>query len=123
MAGDFDEGFNLHEIHRGLRDLEASGGQAALSLRNERTTLVEKRRALRQARAQATLAATGTVQVKAAHVDIATDQEQYDHDLADVAVRYAVDLVEERSSTRMSLQTRAKLALEAMRLAGYGGGA
>lgn len=118
-----DEGFNLHEIERGLRELESSGGKAALDLKKQRLNLVEARRALRRARVVATFQATGTVQMKSAFVDQETDEEQYNFELAEVEVKYAVDLVDERSSTRSSLQTRAKLALEAMRLAGYGGAA
>lgn len=120
-----DEGFNLHEIERGLRDLESSGGTAALSLKRARIVLAETRQALRQAKVKATFDAPRefTVQMKSAFVDRETDSQQFAYDLADAEVRYTADLVDERSSTRSSLQTRAKLALEAMRLAGFGGAA
>ncbi len=119
-----DEGFNLHEIERGLRELESSGGSAALKLKQARIALAESRQSLRKAKVKATFGAPRefTVQMKSAFVDRETDAEQFAYDLADAEVRYTADLVDERSSTRSSLQTRAKLALEAMRLAGFGGG-
>lgn len=119
---DDDEGFSLHEIERGLRQLEATGGRAALELKKARLELVERRKSLRRARITATFASEGTVQMKNAYVDRETDTEQYECELAEVAVRYCADLVDERSSTRSSLQTRAKLVVEAMRLAGHGEG-
>ncbi|MFC9768816.1 hypothetical protein [Rhodococcus jostii] len=117
-----DDGFNLYEIEKGLRELESSGGRAALELKNQRLALVEARRVLRQAKAKATFEASGTVQMKAAYVDQQTDEQQYQFELAEVEVKYAADIVDERSSTRSSLQTRAKLAMESMKLAGHGGG-
>lgn len=79
---------------------------------------------MRDAKARAVFGApSGTVQLKSAFVDEQTTDLQLALDLADVEVKYAADMVDERSSTRSSLQTRAKLALESLRLAGYGGGA
>lgn len=122
---------NLYQIERGLRDLEGSSGQAALTLKKSRLNLVDKRRELRLAKAKAFLEAKRerqengkptTVQERESYVDIHTDEEQFQFDLAEVEVRYAADLMNERSDTRSSLQTRAKLAIECMKLAGYGGG-
>jgi hypothetical protein len=118
-----EDPFNLLEIERGLKELESTGGQAALELKRWRERLVEKKKALREAKARATFEAAGTVQMKAAFVDLKTNDLQYEVDLAEVQVRYAADVVDDRSSKRSALQTRAKLAIEAMRLAGYGGGA
>ncbi|NIL77658.1 hypothetical protein [Rhodococcus sp. B10] len=119
---------NLYAIERGLQHLEISGGLAALELKNARTALVEARRDLRRARVVARLKAKAeltkpTIPDLQAFVDQATDEEQFAFELAEVEVRYTADLVDERSSTRSSLQTRAKLAIECMRLAGHGGGA
>lgn len=123
---------NMYAIERGLRELEATSGNAALELKRSRVNLVERRRALRLAKAKAFMEAKAqrqengkptTVQEREAYVDINTDEEQFQFDLAEVEVRYAMDLVSERGDTRSSLQTRAKLAIETMKLAGYGGGA
>ncbi|MGW4720729.1 hypothetical protein [Nocardia sp. NPDC004260] len=119
-----EDPFNLLEIEAGLRRLESTGGQAALELKKWREELAHKRHALRVAKFKATFdAPAGTVQMKAAYVDQETASLQLECDLAEAQVKYAADLVNERSSERSALQTRAKLAMEAMRLAGYGGGA
>lgn len=119
---------NLYAIEQGLRQLEVSGGHAALELKNARVHLVEARRAIRRAKVAARLEAKATLAKPTIpdlqfFIDEATDEEQYRFELAEVEVRYTADLVDERSSTRSSLQTRAKLAIECMRLAGHGGGA
>ena len=122
---------NLYQIEKGLRELETSSGRAALTLKQSRMNLVERRRALRKAKAKAFLEAKQqrqengkptTVQEREAYVDINTDEEQFQFDLAEVEVRYAADLMNERSETRSSLQTRSKLAIECMRLSGVGSG-
>lgn len=119
-----DDPYNLIEIERALRELESSGGQAALELKRYRENLAEKRKELRDAKATAVFnSPAGTVQLKSAYVDQQTSELQYDVELAEVQARYGADIVNERSSKRSALQTRAKLAMEAMRLAGYGGGA
>ncbi|WP_454199527.1 hypothetical protein [Nocardia sp. Marseille-Q1738] len=119
-----EDPFNLLEIDRGLRELESSGGQAALDLKKWRDDLARKRKQLRDAKTKATFnAPDGTVQMKSAYVDQETTELQLEYDLADNQARYGADMVDERRSTRSSLQTRAKLAVEAMKLAGYGGGA
>ena len=48
-----DEGFNIHEINRGLRELEATGGAAALELKQVRVKQAHARKALRDAKAHA----------------------------------------------------------------------
>lgn len=120
----FEDPFNLLEIERGLRRLESTGGQAALELKRYRDAAAHKRHELRVAKFRAMFdAPDGTVQMKNAYVDQQTAELQLECDLAENQVRHAADLVAERSSERSALQTRAKLAMEAMRLAGYGGGA
>lgn len=124
---------NLYAIEAGLRQLEGETGQNALAVKNARTKHVEAKRTLRKARAAASLAAKQerraedgkplTVDERKQFIEDRTDEEQWLCDLADVEVRYSVDLASERSDVRSSLQTRAKLALEVMRLAGYGRGA
>jgi hypothetical protein len=124
-----DPGGSVYEIEKGLRALESSGGRAALELKRAREDVVEKRRALRNARTRASLAAKSIrgedgkplkVGERAQFIEDETDVEQYELDLAEVIVKYTADLVNERSSTRSSLQTRAKLVMESMRLAGTG---
>jgi hypothetical protein len=115
---------NLFSIERGLRELESTGGQAALLLREKRLEMVAARKALREARARAQLSTDNpgkTIPARNAWVDLRTGDAQFEFELSEVEVKYAADLVDERSSTRSSLQTRAKLAMEVMRLAGYAG--
>lgn len=125
-----DPGGSVYEIEKALRALESSGGMAALQLKRAREDVVEKRRALRHKRARVEVEAKRirreidgkplTVDERRQYLDSETDVEQYELDLAEVIVKYTADLVNERSSTRSSLQTRAKLVMEAMRLAGTG---
>ncbi|MEV6555904.1 hypothetical protein AB0M22_09320 [Nocardia sp. NPDC051756] len=122
MSGDLDEAFNLADIARNLRRLEATGGRAALELKRLRVEQADARKALREARAHARAAAPrSSDKARAEWVDDQTNEDQYKAELAEIEVKYGADMVEERRSERSSLQTRAKLAIEAMRLAGYGG--
>jgi hypothetical protein len=128
MSDELDEAFNLVDIARNLRRLESTGGRAALELKKLRVKQAEARKALRIARADARdLARQGATsrsdKARAEFVEDETDEAQYLAELADIEVKYGADMVEERRSERSSLQTRAKLAIEAMRLAGFGGGA
>jgi hypothetical protein len=124
-----DPGGSVFEIEKGLRVLESSGGRAALELKRAREDLVKARQELRHAKTAASLRAKQLrgedgkplkVAERAQYIDDETDAEQYALDLADVIVKYTADLVNERASTRSSLQTRAKLVMESMRLAGTG---
>lgn len=124
MSEELDEAFNLVEIARNLQRLESTGGRAALELKKLRVNQAEARKALRVARARARKAAPpSSDKARAEFVDDETNEDQYAAELAEIEVKYGADMVEERRSERSSLQTRAKLAIEAMRLAGYGGGA
>lgn len=123
MSEELDEAFNLVEIARNLQRLESTGGRAALELKKLRVNQAEARKALRVARARARKAAPpSSDKARAEFVDDETNEDQYAAELAEIEVKYGADMVEERRSERSSLQTRAKLAIEAMRLAGYGGG-
>ncbi|MEU2106443.1 hypothetical protein [Nocardia sp. NPDC019255] len=122
--GDEDDPFNLVEIERQLAELGSTNGKAALTLKQWRMKLAEANKALREAKYKATdEAPEGTVQMKNAYVDRKTNELQHAVELAKIQVQYGMDLVEERKSARSALQTRANIAREAMRLAGYGGGA
>lgn len=120
--GDEDDPYNLIDIERQLAELGSTNGKAALALKKWRTNLAEKTKALRDAKYQATESAPdGTVQMKNAYVDKMTTDLQYEVDIAKIQVQYGMDLVDERKGARSALQTRANLAKEAMKLAGYGG--
>lgn len=122
--GDEDDPYNLVDIERQLADLGSTNGRAALALKQWRTNLAEKNKALREAKYTATeQAPEGTVQMKNAYVDRQTNELQHEVELAKIQVQYGMDLVEERKSARSALQTRANIAREAMKLAGYGGDA
>lgn len=124
MPEEFDEAFNLVDIARNLQRLESTGGRAALELKKLRVKQAEARKALREAKARVRAAAPRlSDKARIEYVDDHTADVQYQADLAEIEVKYGADMVEERRSERSSLQTRAKLAIEAMRLAGYGGGA
>lgn len=121
---------NMFEIERGLRQLESSAGRAALELRTYRVQVAVARKALRGAKVRAYQQAKelqrgdgrpSTAQERDMYVLEHTDDEQFQLDLAEAALAYARDIVEERSGQRSSLQTRAKLTLEALALAGYAG--
>lgn len=121
---------NMFEIERGLKHLEASGGQAALLLKQYREEVAQCERNLRLAKVRAYAQAKklrrddgrpSTVQEREMYVLEATDEAQFQLDLAKASLSYARDLVDERSGERSSLQTRAKLTLEALALAGYAG--
>lgn len=93
-----------------------------MELKKLRVKQAEARQALRNARARARAAAPKlSDKARAEYVDDATADDIYLVELAEIEVKYGADMVEERRSERSSLQTRAKLAIEAMRLAGYGG--
>jgi hypothetical protein len=127
MSDEEDEDFNPYdmiEIGNGLKNLEGRAGKAPLRLKQWRTELAEKKKALREASAQATKSAPpGTVPEKKAHVDLETSDLQYEVELAEIQVSYARDLVADTESHRSSLQSRLKGAMEIMRLSGYGGDA
>ncbi len=105
------------------------GGCAARPPRNAKCCApvnnVFQQTLLRNAKAHATKAAPSgdTVQMKDAFVDLATSDAKYDVEIAEIEVKYAADCVEERGSERSSLQTQAKVVIEEMRLAGFGGDA
>jgi hypothetical protein len=124
MTYEDDNPFDMYEIGRNLKHLESTNGKAAVKMRDWRIELANKRKALREATAYATEhAPAGTVPEKKAYVDSQTSVLQYEVELAKIQVDYATDILDERSSTRSSLQSRLKAALETMRLAGYGEGA
>ncbi len=121
-ADEFDDAFNLADIARRLQHLESSGGRAALELKKLRAAHAEARKALRAAKAAARSEMPAlTAQGRADYIEDHVQDELYAVDLAEIAMKYGADMVEERRSERSSLQTRAKLAVESMRLAGYGG--
>ncbi|KIA63035.1 hypothetical protein [Nocardia vulneris] len=122
MSDELDEAFNLVDIARNLRRLESTGGRAALELKRLRVQQADAKKALRQAKAAARAAAPrSSDKARSEWVDDQTNEVQYQAELAEIEVKYGADMVEERRSERSSLQTRAKLAIEAMRLSGYGG--
>lgn len=121
-----DPSLSLYKVEAALRELESSGGKAIAAVRTARQNHAAARQTLRMARAKAFALAREqggkqTVQEREMFVSTETDEEQFLVDLADIEVRYAADLADERSSVRSSLQTRAKLIMEVMRLAGYAG--
>jgi hypothetical protein len=122
MSDEFDEAFNLVDIARNLQRLESTGGRAALELKKLRVKQAEARKALREAKARVRASAPKmSDKARIEYVDDHTGEDQYLAELAEIEVKYGADMVEERRSERSSLQTRAKLAIEAMRLSGYGG--
>lgn len=119
-----DDPYNLIDIERQLAKLGTTNGKAALALKKWRTNLAVKTKVLRDAKYVATNAAPeGTVQMKTAFIDEQTTDLQHEVAIAKIQVQYGMDLVEEQQGARSALQTRSKLAIEAMKLAGYGGGA
>lgn len=119
---------SLFAIERALAALEATGGRAALELLRCRNEVAQCERNLRVAKARAFKEAQGlrrddgrpsTVQERDMAVMLATDEQQFQLDLAKAALGYAKDLVDERAGQRSALQTRAKLIAESMALAGY----
>lgn len=122
MTDELDDAFNLVDIARNLKRLESTGGRAALELKKLRVAHAEARKALREARARVRASAPKmSDKARIEYVDDHTIDDQYQAELAEIEVKYGADMVEERRSERSSLQTRAKLAAETMRLAGYGG--
>ncbi|WP_280320130.1 hypothetical protein [Nocardia wallacei] len=122
MTEQLDEAFNLIDIARNLQRLEATGGRAALELKKLRVKQAEARKALREAKARVRASAPRmSDKARVEYVEDHTSEIQYQAELAEIEVKYGADMVEERRSERSSLQTRAKLAIEAMRLAGMGG--
>lgn len=123
MTDDIDEAFNLVDIARNLQRLESTGGRAALELKKLRVKHAEARKAVREAKARVRASAPKlSDKARLEYVDDYTSEDQYLAELAEIEVKYGADMVEERRSERSSLQTRGKLAIEAMRLAGFGGG-
>lgn len=124
MTEELDDAFNLVDIARNLKRLESTGGRAALELKRLRVGQADAKKALREAKARARKAAPpSSDKARAEYVEDETSEDQYRAELAEIEVKYGADMVEERRSERSSLQTRAKLAIETMRLAGYGGDA
>ena len=127
MTADDEEDFNPYdmiEIGKGLERLEGRAGKAPLRLKEWRTELAAKKKALREAKAHAMKSApAGTVPEKESHVDLETSDLQYEVELAQIQVDYAKDVVADTESHRSSLQSRLNGAKEVMRLSGYGGDA
>lgn len=117
------DGYNLVQIEKQLRDLNASSGTELLELKKLEHRRANAEHALAVAEAKAFMAAQGTVAFKEAFVTQATRRQARAVRLIKVQVDYAKSKVRERENTRSSLQTQAKLVLEAMRLAGRGDGA
>ena len=125
-----DPSQSLYQIEAGLRELERGGGHAVLQVRGAREELAAARQALRVKRAQVWVQAKAlkrengrdaTVLEREMYMDEHTSDEQFEVDMCEAAVHYARDLSADREGVRSSLQTRAKLCMEAMRLAGFGG--
>lgn len=115
--------YSLIEIEKQLRDLNSTSGSELLELKKLEHRRANAEHALSVGEAKAFMQAQGTVAFKEAFVTLETRHQARAARLAKVAVDYAKSKVRERENTRSALQTQAKLALEAMRLAGYGGGA
>lgn len=115
--------YSLNEIEKQLRELNATSGTELLELKKLEHRRANAEHALSVGKARAFMEAQGTVAFKEAYVVLMTRRQERAARLTKVAVDYAKSKVRERENTRSALQTQAKLALEAMRLAGFGGGA
>lgn len=125
-----DPSQSLYQIEAGLRELEGGGGRAVLAVRTAREELAAARQALRLKRARVWVDAKklkrengrdATVLEREMFMDENTADEQFEVDICEAAVHYARDLSADREGVRSSLQTRARLCMEAMRLSGFGG--
>lgn len=118
------DGFDLHQLNQELVALKGEGGRRAVALQNAKSTRLAAAREWEKRKAAVRRETVGTVQAKE---DACTLDEQAAklwaaYDLACVAEEYAKAMARECANEQSNVQTRAKLAVEAMRLAGIGGG-
>lgn len=118
------DGFDLHQLNQELVALKGEGGRRALELQNAESARKEAARLWERRKAFVRSGFTGTVQAKE---DACTlDEEAFKlweaYDLACIQEGYAKAMARECANEQSNVQTRAKLAVEAMRLAGIGGG-
>lgn len=119
------DSFDLHQIESELRELKGQGGRRSIELRDRETARRLAARQWERRKAQVRQATQGTVQAKEDACTLDPNAyslwEQYDG--AVIAENYAKACAKDLERDQSGVQTRAKLALKAMDLAGFGGGA
>lgn len=121
-----DDGGDLLSIEQGLRDVEHDSQRGVRIVNDAFRVWQDAKREYDVAKAHAYLKAKNvepkpTIPEIEARVEIGTVIERAAMDQAKAAHQYAVDRTDDIADRRSSLQTRAKLVLEQMRLAGIGG--
>ena len=114
------DGFDLYEIERELRALKGQGGIRSLEIRNAEIARAKAKRDLEQAKARIRAGTSGTVQAKedACWLDETVQRLQESYDVACAAESYAKAVARDLERDQSGVQTRARLALKAMELAG-----
>lgn len=119
-----DDGGDLISVEKGLEELERESQRGPRIVSDAFEAWQDAKRAYDQAKAHAYLRARAsgspTIPEVEARVELDTIVERTAMDRAHAAHKYAVSRVGDIADRRSSLQTRAKLVLEQMRLNGTG---
>lgn len=114
------DGFDLYQIETELRELKGQGGKASLAIRDAELERSRTKRVLEARKALVRAGVSGTVQAKedACWLDEYAHRAQEDHDIACATESYAKAMARDLERDQSGVQTRARLALKAMELAG-----
>lgn len=114
------DGFDLYQIEQELRELKGQGGRQALVIRDAELERRRANRELERQKARIRSATAGTNQAKedACTLNEATQVLQEGFDVASAAESYAKAVARGVELDQSGVQTRARLALKAMELAG-----
>ena len=114
------DGFDLYQIERELRELKGQGGRRSLEIRDAEIERARAKRELEHHKAKVRSETSGTVQAKedACWLDETVLRLQKAYDVACAVESYAKAVARDLERDQSGVQTRARLALKAMELAG-----
>ena len=114
------DGFDLYQIKRELRELKGQGGRRSLEIRDAEIERARAKRELERHKAKVRSETSGTVQAKedACWLDETVLRLQKAYDVACAVESYAKAVARDLERDQSGVQTRARLALKAMELAG-----
>lgn len=116
------DGFDLYQIEQELRELKGQGGKRSIEIRDAEIERARAKRELEHNKALVRSRTSGTVQAKedACWLDEHVLRLTAVYDVACAAESYAKAVARDLERDQSGVQTRARLALKAMELAGVG---
>ena len=114
------DGFDLYQIEQELRELKGQGGLRSLEIRDAEIERARSKRELEHHKALVRSGVSGTVQAKedACWLDETVLRLTAVYDRACAVESYAKAVARDLERDQSGVQTRARLALKAMELAG-----